>query len=144
MARNDPLRNFRFRLEIGGIHQGNFSEVTMAETTTDAIDYREGTDPAHVRKLDGLTKYGNVTLKWGITDSTELHDWHKAIVTGQIQSNRKDVAIIVMDERGADKARFVISESWPMKYQPSGLNGKGNEVFIELLELANEGIERVQ
>jgi phage tail-like protein len=144
MPRKDPLRNFRFRLEIGGITQGNFSEVTVGETTTDAVDYREGTDPSHVRKLDGLTKFGNITMKWGITDSTELHDWHKAILTGQIQSNRKQVAIIVQDESGTDKARFVVSEAWPMKYQPSGLNGKGNEVVVELLELVNEGIERVQ
>lgn len=144
MARKDPIRNFRFRLEIGGITQGNFSEVTIGETTTDAVDYREGTDPSHMRKLDGLTKFGNITLKWGVTDSTELHDWHKAIVTGQIQSNRKQVAIVVQDESGTDKARFAVSEAWPMKYQPSGLNGKGNEVFVELLELVNEGIERVQ
>lgn len=144
MARKDPLRNFRFRLEVDGITQGNFSEVTVGETTTDAVDYREGTDPSHVRKLDGLTKFGNVTMKWGVTESTELHDWHKAILAGQIQSNRKRVAIVVQDESGADKARFVVSEAWPMKYQPSGLNGKGNEVFVELLELVNEGIERVQ
>lgn len=144
MARKDPLRNFKFRLEIDGITQANFSEVTIGETTTDAVDYREGTDPSHVRKLDGLSKFGNVTLKWGVTDSRELHDWHKAIVAGQIASNRKQVAIVVRDEAGTDKARFVVSEAWPMKYQPSGLNAKGNEVLVELLELVNEGIERVQ
>jgi phage tail-like protein len=144
MARKDPLRNFRFRLEIENIKQASFSEATIGETTTDAIDYREGNEPNHVRKLDGLTKFGNITLKWGVTDSTELSDWHKAIVNGKIQQNRKQVALIVMDETGADKARFVVSEAWPMKYQPSGLNGKGNEVLIELLELVNEGIERTQ
>jgi phage tail-like protein len=144
MARKDPLRNFRFQLEIDGITQANFSEVTIGETTTDAVDYREGTDPAHVRKLDGLTKYGNVTLKWGVTDSLELANWRKAIVDGQIQQNRKNIAIVVNDEAGAPKARFTISEAWPMKYQPTALNAKGNEVFVELLELANEGIERTQ
>lgn len=144
MARKDPLRNFRFRLEIGGVQQAGFSEAMIGETTTDAVDYREGTDPSHVRKLSGLTKYGNITLKWGVTDSLELFNWHKQIVAGQIQSNRKQVAIVVVDEAGSDKARFVVSEAWPMKYDPSDLNGKGNEVFIELLELVNEGIERVQ
>ena len=49
-----------------------------------------------------------------------------------------------MDEAGADKARFVVTEAWPIKYDPSDLNGKGNEVFIELLELVNEGIERMR
>jgi phage tail-like protein len=118
--------------------------VNIGETTTDAVDYREGTDPSHVRKLSGLTKFGNITLKWGVTESMELFNWHKQIMAGQIASNRKQVSIIVVDEAGSDKARFVVSEAWPMKYDPSDLNGKGNEVFIELLELVNEGIERVQ
>lgn len=144
MARNDPLRNFRFRVEIPGMGPASFSEVTIGETTTDAIDYREGTDPSHVRKLDGLTKYGNIVLKWGTTSSTGLYDWHKAIVAGQIADNRKAVTIFVQDEANKDVARFLVNEAWPMKYQPSGLNGKGNEVLIELLELVNEGIERAQ
>ena len=144
MARKDPIRNFRFRLEIDGLTQAGFSEVMIGESTTEAVDYREGTEPAHVRKLSGLTKFGNITLKNGVTDSLELWDWHKQIVNGQIATNRKTVAIVVQDEAGSDKARFVVSEAWPMKYDPSDLNGKGNEVFIELLELVNEGIERVQ
>jgi phage tail-like protein len=144
MPRNDPLRNFRYRLEIEGIQQASFSEVAIGETATDAVDYREGMDPMHVRKLSGLTKYGNITLKRGVTDSLEIFNWHKQIVAGQIQSNRKQVAIVVIDEAGADKARFVVSEAWPMKYDVTDLNGKGNEVFVELLELVNEGLERVQ
>jgi phage tail-like protein len=142
MARNDPLRNFRFRLEIDSITQGYFSEVNVGDTTTEPIDYREGTDPTHVRKLSGLTKYGNITLKWGVTDSVELYEWHKAVLAGGAMDNRKTVKIVVIDEAGADKASFLVSESWPTKYDPSDLNGKGNEVFIELLELVNEGIER--
>ena len=144
MARNDPLRNFRFRLEIDSITQCWISEVNIGDTTTEAIDYREGTEPTHVRKLPGLTKYGNITLKWGVTDSVELYEWHKAIVAGGIGDQRKTVKIIVIDEAGEDKASFLVSEAWPTKYDPSDLNAKGNEVFIELLELVNEGIERVQ
>lgn len=142
MARNDPLRNFRFRLEIDQITQGYFSEATIGDTTTDPIDYREGTDPTHVRKLSGLTKYGNISLKWGVTDSVELYEWHKAVVAAGAMDNRKTVKIVVIDEAGEDKASFLVSEAWPTKYDPSDLNAKGNEVFIELLELVNEGIER--
>jgi phage tail-like protein len=143
MPRNDPLRNFRFRLEIDGIQAAGFSEVQIGATTTDVIDYREGTDPAHVRKLSGLTKYGSITLKQGMTKSLELYQWHRQIVAGQLASNRKQVSIVVQDESGADQARFVVSEAWPIKYATNELNAKGNDVLIELLELANEGIERV-
>src|SRR6185295_10497812 len=104
-------------------------------------------DPPHVRKLSGLTKYGNITLKSGLVfgsgTALELFKWHQDVSTGQVKTKRKTVAIIVQDEAGVPAARFVISEAWPIKYDPSDLNAKGNEVLIELLELANEGIERV-
>jgi len=140
VPRNDPLRNFRFRLEIDGITQAGFSEASGFDVSIDAIDYREGNEPTHVRKLPGLTKYGNVTLKWGITDSMELYNWHQQIVAGDIQ--RKDLAIIVKDEADGDKARFEITAAWPMKYDPMDLNAKGNDVSIETLELVNEGVKR--
>ena len=140
MARKDPFRNFRFRLEIDGIQQAGFSEVSGFDITIDPVDYREGNVPTHVRKLPGLTKFGNVTLKWGVTDSTELHDWHRQIVDGDIK--RRNLSIVVIDEAGQDKARFEILEAWPTKYDPMDLNAKGNEVAIETLELVNEGVRR--
>jgi phage tail-like protein len=146
MNRIDPLRNFRYRLEIDSITQAGFSEVAIAETTIDAVDYREGNEPPHVRKLSGLTKYGNITLKWGLTTggvSLDLFKWHADVSAGQVKEKRKKVVIVVQDEAGVDGARFVITDAWPVKYDPSDLNAKGNEVMIELLELANEGIERV-
>jgi phage tail-like protein len=142
-ARRDPYRNFRFRLEIDGIAAAGFSEVSIGETVTEAIDYREGNEPNHVRKLPGLHKFGNVTLKRGMTASMEIFQWHKLILNGATGNARRNVAVIVQDESGADQARFLISNAWPAKYGVGELNGKGNEVLIETLELANEGIERI-
>jgi phage tail-like protein len=139
-TRNDPYRNFRFKVEIDGIQQAGFSEVTGFDATVDPIDYREGTDPTHVRKLTGLTKFGNVTLKWGVTDSTELYDWHRQIVNGQIV--RKALTITAMDELGNPKAQWHVVEAWPSKYDPADFNAKGNDLAIETMEFVNEGIER--
>jgi phage tail-like protein len=144
MARKDPLRNFRFRVEIAGIAVAGFSEVVIGPTTTEAIDYREGTDPPHVRKLSGLTKFANIRLSRGVSDSLDLYNWYKQIVAGQLATSRRQVVIVIADETGADHARFVVSEAWPIKYESSALNATGNDVIIETLELANEGIERVQ
>lgn len=142
MAREDPYRNFKFRVEIDGIAAAHFSEVMVGETTTDAIDYREGTDPNHVRKLPGLTKYGVITLKRGVTDNQVLWQWHKDILDGKIGERRKTIAITVIDESGADKARFVVSEAWPSKYDLSDFKATGNETLIETAEFQNEGFER--
>jgi phage tail-like protein len=74
MPRQDPYRQFRFRIEIDGITQAGFSECSFADTTTDPVEYREGDEPTVFRKLSGLTKYGNITLKWGITDSMDIYN----------------------------------------------------------------------
>ena len=126
MARQDPYRNFRFRLEIEGSVSAGFSQVSIGETATDILDYREGNEPGHVRKLPGLHKFGNVTLKHGMTASLEIFNWHKQILDGDTANARRNVAIIIADESGADQARFVVSNAWPAKYWVSDLNAKGN------------------
>ncbi len=143
MAREDPLRNYRFRVEIEGIAAGAFSEVFIEPTTTAVIEYREGGDLARVRKVPGLTKFGNVTLKRGVTASLELFNWHLQVVRGEMSSARRNLTIIVLDEAGRDVARFNVFDAWPIRYDPGDLNAKGNDVFIESLELVNEGLERV-
>src|SRR5437016_4854964 len=105
MARIDPLRNFRYRLEIDSINVAGFSKVAIAESLIEAVDYREGIDPPHVRKLSGLTKYGNISLESGMTTTAnglDLFKWHAAVSAGQVLTQRKKVVIVVQDEAGAD------------------------------------------
>lgn len=146
MPANDPLRNFRYRLEIDGIVQAGFSEVAIGDASNDPIEYREGNEITTVRKLKGLNKYGNITLKWGLTDSIELSNWHRMVVDDStpLSAVRRTVVIRIQNEAGEDKAAFEITRAWPTKYNPTDLNGKGNEVAIESLELANEGVRRIQ
>ena len=142
-GRTDPYRNFRFRVEIDGITQAGFNEVSFGDTSTEMVEYREGTDPTHSRKLSGQTKYGNITLKWGLTDSTELYDWYQQVVEKGAKDSRKNIAIILVDEAGDDKARWDIDGAWPLKYDPTDFNAKGNDVAIETLEIVNESYKRV-
>ena len=147
-TRADPIRNFRFQLEIDNVKRAGFSEVAIAESTVEAIEYREGVDPPHVRKLSGLTKYGNITLKGGMTtggNALELFQWFADVSAGLIAQRRRTVAISVLDEVGkSETARWVVQDAWPIKYDPSDLSGKGNEVMIELMELTHYGLERVK
>jgi phage tail-like protein len=139
-GRKDPHRNFRFRLEIDGIQQAGFSEATVPDMSTDVVEYREGNEITTPRKLPGLNKYGNLTLKWGITDSMELYKWRQQIVDGTIA--RKNIAVVLIDEAGADKARWEFVNAWPSKYDAPDLNATGNAVAIETLEIVHEGMKR--
>lgn len=143
-ARTDPYRNFRFKVEIDGIQTASFAEATIPDTTTDSVDYREGTDLPFQKKLSGLTKYGNITLKKGLTDSVELYQWRKSVEDAGAIKARKNISLVLIDEEGNDKARWDIIEAWPTKYSPSGFSAKANEVVIETLELVHEGIKRTK
>jgi phage tail-like protein len=114
--RKDPYRNFNFLVEIDGITQAGFTDCSGFGASTDPIEYREGndnpgTDPKTMRKLPGMTKYNNITLKWGLTDSKELYNWYRDISKGKIA--RKNGSIIVLDLEGAEKARWYFKIGWP-------------------------------
>ncbi|MCZ7382196.1 MAG: phage tail protein [Candidatus Methanoperedens sp.] len=143
-ARTDPYRNFRFKVEIDGIQTASFAEATIPDTTTDSVDYREGTDLPFQKKLSGLTKFGNITLKKGLTDSVEIYQWRKSVEDAGAIKARKNISLVLIDEEGNDKARWDIIEAWPTKYSPSGFSAKANEVVIETLELVHEGIKRTK
>lgn len=141
--RIDPYRNFRFRVEIEGVQQAGFSEVTGFDASIDIIEYREGDMTTTPRKLPGLSKYSNITLKWGVTDSTEMYEWiEQALIEGTIE--RKSITIIALDEEGNDVATWQVIEAWPVKYVAPDFNATGSEVAIELLEIAHEGMTRTQ
>jgi phage tail-like protein len=142
-ARNDPYRNFRFLVEIDGIVQAGFSEASIPDTSSDVVEYRAGNEPPTLRKLPGLNKYGNVSLKWGVTDSLELYEkWRKPVEDGKIV--RKNVAIIVLKEDGTAATRWEFQNAWPIKYKAPDLNAKGNDVAVESIEIAHEGMKRVK
>ena len=136
----DPFVTYNFLVEIDGITRAAFQEASGFDSTIDIIEHREGGENTTVRKLPGLTKYSNITLKWGITDDRELYDWHRQIVQGDML--RKNGSIVLLDRRGDEVARWNFVRAWPSKWDGPDLNAEGTDVAIEMLELAHEGIER--
>jgi phage tail-like protein len=70
--RNDPYKAFNFLVEIDGIQVAGFTECTGLSTETDIIEYREGSERGGLRKIPGLTKFSNITLKRGLTQNRDL------------------------------------------------------------------------
>lgn len=141
--RHGPYRNFRYRLELGYTEEAAFSECTIPESSTEAIEYRNGNEQPTVRKLQGLNTYGNITLQRGVTESMALFDWWKLVEDGFADDARQDVAIIVLNEEGEDTARYEFRLAWPRQYDAPDLNATANEVAIENLEIVHEGMVRV-
>jgi phage tail-like protein len=138
--RVDPYKNFRFLVELDGIVQAGFTECSGFGSNVEVIEYREGGDIPTVRKLQGKVSFPDIMLKWGVTDSRELYDWHRAAVIGPAQ--RKNGSIIVLDDNGQEKVRWNFIRAWPSKYDAPDFNAKGNDVAIDALTISCEGLER--
>ena len=143
MARRDidPYMGFNYKLELGGITAGAFSECTGLSAETDVAEYRDGTDTElTVRKQPGLYKYGNITLKRGITTNKELFDWFKTGMDADID-RKESVSIVLNDEKGEEKVRWNLVNAWPSKWSGPDLKASGSEIAIETLEFCHEGVE---
>jgi phage tail-like protein len=136
--RNDPYKNFNFLVEIDGIARAAFSEATGLESETTVVEYRTGTG-GPIRKLPGLTKFANIVLRRGITQDRELWNWRQSVVTGNLQ--RRNGSIVMLDDQLNEVLRWNFVDGWPCKWQGPALNAKNNEVAIETLEIAHEGLE---
>jgi phage tail-like protein len=137
--RRDPFRSFNFRVEIDGIAVGSFSEVSGLSSDGDIVEYRNGDDvPLHVRKLMGLRKVSNITLKRGYTDNRELWTWRNNIVNGV--ADRRDGSIVLMDEERKDVLRWNFTAGWVHKIDGPTFNAKGNEVSMESVEIVVESV----
>jgi phage tail-like protein len=136
--RNDPYGGYNFLVEIDGITRAGFRECSGLDTSQDAGEYREGTDPLTVRKLPGLIKYSNISLKRGITDDAELWEWRKTVMDGKVE--RKNMSIILMNDAREEKLRWNVKNCWPTKWEGPGFNATSSDVAVETLEIAHEGL----
>jgi phage tail-like protein len=139
--RNDPYAQYNFLLEIDGITSAGFTEVGGITMESEVIEYREGNELARMRKLPALMKFGNITLKRGYTQNTELWDWRKTTLRGATE--RKAGAIILLDEAREPKLRWEFQEGWISKYEGPALNATANEAAIESIEIVVENVELV-
>lgn len=137
----DPYGNHNFHVEIDGISRAAFNECSGLDSTVDVIEHREGGWNQTPRKLPGQTKHSNIVLKWGISTDRELVDWHQRIVDGEIE--RRNGSIVLLDRRGEEVARWNFVRAWPSKYTGPSLSAEANDVAIDALELAHEGVRRV-
>lgn len=153
-------RAYQFTLDIQGAPAAYFTEVAGLSVHVETIDYREGGGQPAVRKLPGRVSYGEITLKWGLTESKELWDWLMEVVNGNVQ--RKSVSIILHkpardSNRGSanggkessagsggneEATRWNLMNAWPSSWRGAHLSGLSQEAAIETLTLVHEGLER--
>lgn len=136
---NYPLPKFHFRVEWGGSKIG-FTEVTGLNIENEMIEYRDGSSPEyHKVKMPGLQKYGNVTLKRGMFNGdNEFFQWLNTVSLSKIE--RRDITISLLNENHEPVYIWRLKNAWPTKVTAPDLKSDANEVAVETIEMAHEGL----
>ncbi len=134
-----PLPVFHFQVEWGGENLG-FSEVSGLTIETQLIEYRDGLSPQYSSiKMAGIPKFSNITLKRGIiAHDSQFFAWMNA--TALNKPERRDIIISLLNEEHTPVMTWKVKNAWPVKLEGPGLKATGNEVAVESIELAHEGL----
>lgn len=134
-----PIPKFHFQVEWGGSKIG-FTEVTGLDITTEVIEYRDGASPEFSKvKMPGQRTFSNITLKRGtFAGDNEFYDWFNTVNMNQIE--RRDLTISLLNENHEPVVVWKVKNAWPLKVTPTDLTAEGNDVALETLELAHEGL----
>ncbi len=138
----DIYRAYNFTLQIGtGTEAGYFTEVSGMSIDIEKIVYREGGALPTVRNLPGCVTHGDVTLKWGMTDTRDLWDWLMETAAGRIETRAVSIKLKSNDGQ-TDQAVWDLEAAWPASWRGTQLNALGQEVAIETLTLTHQGFTR--
>jgi phage tail-like protein len=135
-----PLPKFYFSVDFGGGMEMQFQEVSGLDVEAQPIEFRAGNDKAFSKiKMPGIRKFSDITMKRGVIKSdARLWDWFSAIKMNTVK--RRTVVIKLMDETGAPTMTWTLKNAFPTKITGTDLKAEGNEVAIETIEIAHEGL----
>lgn len=144
----DPYRAYNFKLLIGDITEGHFMECSGMGIKINTIKYREtgpagapGT-PGIVRKIPGPVEYGDIVLKYGLTNSDVLWNWFMSGVGGNVQ--RKNITIQLLDNAGTSTPvmQWDLINAWASEWSGAHLDALGKEIAIESVTIVYESLTR--
>jgi phage tail-like protein len=142
MPAEDIYRAYNFKLMIGSLELGAFTEVTGLEVRIEAVPFREGgAGWSGIRKLMGRVDIGDVTLKYGLTRNTELWSWVQKLAKGEV--DQRNVSIILMGQDGKTVlTRWDLIDAWITSWRGAKLDAMGQETAIEEVTLVAEKLTR--
>jgi phage tail-like protein len=146
VLRDHPYAQFNFLVDLGTgdteSPEAGFQECSAIDMSIDVIEYRNGNDKANnVRKLPGLARSGDVTLKRGISGSLNLYKWIDQVRNGDPGARRNVVIQLQSEDHTQVVFTWKLFGAFPVKLSGGPLNAKGTDVAIEELTLAYERLE---
>jgi phage tail-like protein len=142
----DPMIGAHFEVSVGKV-TGYFTEVSGLGSESEIVEHKimaKGAKEAIIRKIPGRTKWGDITLKRGITKNLDFYDWRKMVEQGKVEDARLSGTIIMYDQTMTPVAEWTFDKGWPSKISGPSLTSDSNAVGIEEITIVHEGIKRIK
>lgn len=141
---NDPLLGFTYLLEVGGKVAGYFTECSGLGSEHEVVEHKVVDEKGHeaIRKIPGRLKWGDITLKRGITEVLDMWTWRDEVVLGNVKSARANCSITMLSRDYKDVAKWHFINAWPSKLTGPSLKSDSNEIGVEEIVIVHEGMYR--
>jgi phage tail-like protein len=139
VARGDPLRGFRYVIEIGDLPVAGFTRVKTLAREVKTESYHEGGVNTHEHKLVTMVTYGNLVLERGLAEAA-LWGWALDVANGDIK--RRNINVVLRNEAGEDQWTWIVENAFPVKWAASDLDGAASQVVMESIEFAHHGLRK--
>jgi len=143
-SREDILVGFHFALDIQGVIKGYFTEVSGIGSENEVAEQKVVNEKGVqvVLKVPGRLKWGDITLKRGLTSNMDLWKWRKLVEDGDVKGARKNGSIIMFDQSLKPVAQWDFKNAWPSKISGPTPKSDSNELQVEEITIVHEYIAR--
>jgi phage tail-like protein len=144
--REDPLVAFHFALDVQGVIAGYFTECSGIGSETEIAEQKVVNEKGVqvILKVPGRLKWGDITLKRGVTSDMQLWEWRKMVEDGDVKGARKNGSITMFDQTLTPKAKWDFKNAWPSKISGPTPKSEGNDISLEEITIVHEYIVRVK
>ncbi len=129
---------FHFKVEFSGgsdDQDNRFQEVTGLSAEVGTEEFREGGLNEYAHRMPTGAKYGNLVLKRGFVDSTDVGKWCRDAVEN-FEFEPRDIAVMLLNEEHEPMATWNFLRAYPVKWSLSDFKAQENALAVESLELA--------
>ena len=144
-GREDPLVSFHFMIDCQEEIKGYFTECSGLGSESEVMEHKVVNEKGIeiVKKIPGRLKWGDITLKRGITSNLDMWNWRRQVEEGKVGEARRNGSIVMYDQELQEKARWNFVNGWPTKISGPSPKADSNEIGVEELVIAHELISRV-
>ena len=137
----DPYGAFNFKITAGDQLFGHFTECSGISIDVATVEYREGGQAAVVHQVPTITTYHDISLKYGLTESTQLWTWFLATAQGRV--DRRNVSIVLLDAAGtAPVLEWDLIGAFPKRWVGPELRASARAGAVEEIVLAYDRLGR--